>query len=135
MPLDAAILGFTNPWYGEALRSAVRHVLAPGLSIRVPSAPAYVATKWAAFDDRGGRVYYGDADVEDIVTVVAGRADVIREAAVAPDALRVWLAGRTAEFLRADGSADVIAGALPDVWTVPAAVATVRGRFEELARL
>jgi len=110
MPLDAAILGFTNRWYEEALRSATRSALVPGLYLRIPSAPAFLATKWAAFDGRGGGVYLGNADVEDIVTVVAGRAELTAETAAAPAVLRAWLAGRTAEFLRRDEAADVSPG-------------------------
>ena len=135
MPLDEAILGLTNPWYEEALRSATRLALGPGLSIRIPSAPTFLATKWAAFDGRGGGVYLGNADVEDVVTVVAGRPDLLQELAGAPSELRRWLAARTAEFLRRDESADVIAGALPDAWADPAALAIVRGRFEAIAAL
>jgi len=135
MPLDGAILGFSNPWYGEALRSAVVVAIGPELSIRIPSAPAFVATKWAAFDGRGGGVHHGNADVEDVVTVVAGRPDLLQELAGAPAELQRWLAVRTAEFLRCDESADVIAGALPDAWAAPATVAAVRRRFEAIAAL
>jgi hypothetical protein len=135
MPLDEAILGFSNRWYGEALRSAARVPIGTGPSIRIPSAPAFVATKWAAFDGRGGGVYYGNGDVEDVVTVVAGRPDLLQELAGAPDEVQRWLAARTAAFLRRDESADVIAGALPDAWTDPATVAAVRRRFEAIAAL
>jgi len=97
MPLDEAIRGFTNPWYDEALRSAALSALAPALSIRIPSAPAFLATKWAAFDGRGGGMYLGDADVEDIVTVVAGRAELTAEAATAPAALSTDFRGRLSD--------------------------------------
>jgi len=135
MPLDEAILGLSNPWYGEALRSALLVAVEPGLSIRIPSAPAFLATKWTAFDGRGGGVYLGNADVEDVVTVVAGRPGLLQDLDRAPVELRRWLAARTAEFLRRDESADVIAGALPDAWTAPATVAAVLRRFDAIAAL
>ena len=50
--------------------------------------------KRAAFDGRGGGAYLGNADVEDVVTVVAGRPDLLQELAGAPSELRRWLAER-----------------------------------------
>jgi hypothetical protein len=79
-------------------------------------------------------VYLGDADVEDIVTVVAGRAELTREAAAAPATLRDWLAVRTTAFLQRGEAMDVIAGALPDAWAAPDVAAAVRRRFESIAR-
>lgn len=135
MPLDEAILGFSNQWYEEAMCSAVVVAIAPGLSIRIPSAPAFLATKWDAFDGRGGGVYLGDADVEDVVTVVAGRPGLLGEFEGAPVELRRWLGARTAEFLRHDEFADVIGGSLPDAWSVPGLLDLVARRFEAIASL
>jgi hypothetical protein len=54
MPTSETVLGFSNPWYGEASRSATRHILPSGISINLISAPAFLATKLEAFDSRGG---------------------------------------------------------------------------------
>jgi hypothetical protein len=85
-----------------------------------------------AADERGGGTYYGSADVEDIVTVVAGREGLEQDMTGASLELRHWLGARTATFLRQDEAADVIAGALPDAWGAPTTVAEVRKRFEAL---
>src|SRR5690606_29351909 len=53
MPVDAAVLGFSNRWYGEAVATAQRLRLADALTIRVVSAPAFLATKLEAFLSRG----------------------------------------------------------------------------------
>lgn len=63
----------SNPWFEHALRTAslktLRHV-----TVRVVSAPCFVATKLVAFGDRGKGDFYGSHDLEDVVTVVDGRA-------------------------------------------------------------
>ena len=54
MPTTADILGVTNRWYGEATSPAIRRDIAPGLTVRVASAPCFVAMKLEAFAGRGG---------------------------------------------------------------------------------
>ena len=39
MPEDTAILGFTNRWYADALRTASGHMLPDGTEVRVVTAP------------------------------------------------------------------------------------------------
>lgn len=53
MPSEGRILGFTNTWYDYAIKTAVEYVLPDGTSIRLISAPAFIATKLEAFYDRG----------------------------------------------------------------------------------
>lgn len=48
MPTDSAILGFSNPWYPEAMKTATRMRLSDRVEIRVISGPAFVATKLEA---------------------------------------------------------------------------------------
>lgn len=53
MPSEAGVLGFTNPWYGEVLRTAEDYELEPGLVVRIVAATSHLATKWAARRERG----------------------------------------------------------------------------------
>ena len=53
MPADGSVLGFYNAWYGHALDTAVQYDLEPEVTIRIAAAPAFIATKWDAFNDRG----------------------------------------------------------------------------------
>jgi hypothetical protein len=48
MPLAEDVLGFTNQWYGHAFTTARTIQLEPGLAILMVTAPAFLATKWAA---------------------------------------------------------------------------------------
>jgi hypothetical protein len=78
MPTDGTVIGFTNSWYAEAVRSASLHTLPSGRSIRLLSAPLFLATKLEAFRSRG-RGDYLHHDMEDIVNVVDGRNTLLEE--------------------------------------------------------
>lgn len=49
MPTDPSILGFTNRWFADALRTAQPHKLPSGTRIRIVTAPYFLATKIEAF--------------------------------------------------------------------------------------
>ncbi len=95
MPVDPTVLGFTNVWYRGALKSAVR-VDMDGVEILVIDAPHFVGTKLEAFRGRGKRDCYASHDLEDIIALVDGRAELAKELAAAEIGLRDYVAG---EFL------------------------------------
>ncbi|HEX4304846.1 MAG TPA: hypothetical protein VHZ54_02310 [Solirubrobacterales bacterium] len=73
MPTDPDILGFSNPWYEEAISTAATVVLDSGAEIR-PTAPApLVATKLCAWKGRGGGDALASLDVHDVLTLIDGR--------------------------------------------------------------
>jgi len=94
MPVDGSVLGFASRWYPLAVETATRVRLSDDVSISVPSAPAYIATKWDAYLDRGEGDLLASHDLEDVIAVVAGRAEIIDEVRDADDGLRAWLAPR-----------------------------------------
>lgn len=51
MPVEASVLGFTNRWYQYAMQTATPVDLGNGITIRLASAVAFVATKLDAFID------------------------------------------------------------------------------------
>jgi predicted nucleotidyltransferase len=81
MPDDSKILGFSNPWYREALASALTRDLAKDLSIRLISAPCFLATKLTAFLDRGKGDFLASPDLEDLIAVIDGRDSLMAEIA------------------------------------------------------
>lgn len=81
MPTQPDIIGFGNPWYALALQSAQQYRLPSGNTIRLVTAPCFVATKLAAFESRGGGDYVMSHDLEDIIVVIDGRSEIIREIA------------------------------------------------------
>jgi hypothetical protein len=79
MPLDEKILGFSNRWYRDAMKLSVEKELCKGLEIRMITAPFFVATKLAAFNSRGKGDFFGSRDLEDVIAVVDGRAELTEE--------------------------------------------------------
>lgn len=72
------VLNFTNRWYVDAMEAAVSTQLPDGTSIRLITAPFFVATKLEAFYDRGDGDYMHH-DIEDVVNVIDGREEIIRD--------------------------------------------------------
>ena len=74
MPTVKEILGFANRWYPLALETAQPVVLPSGVVIQWIAAPVFIGTKFEAFKDRGQDDAYLSHDLEDIMTVIEGRA-------------------------------------------------------------
>lgn len=98
MPTDEKVLGFTNRWYDLAVRTATTARLPSGLEIRHVTAPLFIATKLESFRDRGGGDYLHH-DVEDILNVVDGRAELADEVLAAPPDVRAFIEEELDELL------------------------------------
>lgn len=133
MPVDGAVFGFGNAWFRHALRRSERYELEPGLPIRIVAAPVFVATKWEAHNDRGRDVWYADADVEDIVRIVAGRPGIEGEILATERDVRAFVSAETRRFLASGVAEDVIAGSLPDAPSVRGLLDRVGERFRSIA--
>jgi len=113
MPTDESILGFANRWYPDALAKAINCALPSGQIIRTLTPAHFLATKFEAFHGRGGNDYWASHDMEDIVCIIDGRAELIAEVASSSDDLRQYL---QTEFtvLRDDPMfAEAVSGFLP----------------------
>ncbi len=89
MPTDSSILGFSNRWYCPALENAQRTKIG-NYEIRVITAPYFLATKLEAFHGRG-KNDFGSHDLEDVVTVIDGRPELVDEVRSAPSDLQKYL--------------------------------------------
>jgi predicted nucleotidyltransferase len=114
MPTDEGVLGFSNRWYGMALRSATSVDLRPGLSIRLVEPTCFVATKLTAFEDRGRSDYLESHDLEDVLSVVDGRPAIVAELAAADSDLRTYVRTVFARLLADDGFINALPGLLLD---------------------
>lgn len=115
MPTRSEIIGFANRWYPDALRHAqvVPLPLQAGLrTIRLITAPYFLATKSEAFVDRGRGDYLGSHDLEDLVAVMDGRPEWIDEVRASDAALRDYLATRFEAWLADPPFLDALAGHL-----------------------
>jgi hypothetical protein len=131
MTQDEDVLGFSNQWYALVLERAIAYQLTPDLEIRIPPAPVFLATKWEAFLNRGEGDHLGSHDLEDIITVVAGRPELPSELRAEEIELRQWLSDRVTEFLDHSDHYYALEGALPDIQLIPELLDEIQDRFRE----
>ncbi len=90
-------------------------VLPGGEQVRAVKAPYFLATKLEAFDGRGERDYLASIDMEDIITLIDGRAEVVDEVAEAAPDIRQFLATRFGNLLQTRSFLDAVSAHLsPD---------------------
>ena len=77
------------------------------------SAPYLLATKPAAFEDRGDEDILLSRDMEDIVAVLDGRPEIVQEVHSSGKRLRRHLANRFASLLQKQRFNDALPGYLP----------------------
>lgn len=114
MPTDETILGFSNRWYAVAIETAQVQRVA-NHEVRIVSPPLFLATKLEAYRGRGGGDLHASHDLEDIVTVVDGRPEIVGEVATADLAVRESIAKEMRLLLGDPNFEDAVAGfLLPD---------------------
>jgi len=113
MPSNPQILGFGNRWFSPAFKRAKSVTLPSGKGIRMLTAPYFLATKLEAFNDRGGGDYLLSTDMEDIVTVLDGRPEIIDEVRRSERKLSDYLAERFSALLKERSFLDALPGHLP----------------------
>ena len=131
VPLDEKVLGFANRWYRAGFANAVRSEPEPGLVLRHLSAPYFLATKFEAFKDRGRNDVYASHDLEDIITVVDGRAELLDEIAQASVDVKTHIVGN----IRALVAHPEIENALPGIVLRPIRATIVLQRLQAIALL
>jgi len=112
MPVEGGPLGLNTVWFAEALASALERTFG-AVKLRLISPPAFLATKIAAFDDRGGNDCYGSHDLEDLLTVIDGRRDIVNEVKCAPEGVAVYIADFFREMLDKPVFLEALSGHLP----------------------
>lgn len=113
MPSQPGILGFHNRWYPLAIETAAQISLPNGMDIRLITAPVFVATKFEAFHGRGNNDYLASHDLEDIITVVDGRPELMPEIDRVHDELRRYIATEINTLLKDRNFLTALAGHLP----------------------
>jgi hypothetical protein len=91
MPTDASVLGFSNRWYPAAIETAQTQVIAV-CDVRIVTPTLFIATKLEAFHGRDANDVFGSHDLEDIVTLVDGRPEIVAEVGGADSAVRAYIA-------------------------------------------
>ncbi len=135
MPTSETVLGFSNPWYTEARRSATRYTLPGGVAINLISAPAFLATKLEAFDSRGGGDMVVSHDFEDIINIVEGRTTLVADIRAASLPLRTHVVQRLAAILADEAFRNTLPGLIAVDELHAQRVTTVLTRLSDVATL
>jgi hypothetical protein len=102
------------------------------LNVRITGAPALLALDWSAY--LASRENPHDSgELADIIALVAGRAELVRELGTSPPELRDFVAGEARRFLEYDGAEHVIHAALPNANRSAAMVQRVAERLRTIA--
>lgn len=131
VPVDAHVLGFANRWYRPGFAAAVSTALDESVSLRHLDAPHFLATKFEAYDDRGGRDVYLSHDLEDIVTVIDGRAELADELKRAEPVLRAHVVKQVRTLL----AHQELPNALPGLLAQPNRAGIVLERLQHIASM
>lgn len=99
MPTSDEILGFANKWYKEAFQNSEHYRIDEDYTIKIFSAPYFIATKLEAFKDRGENDGRFSSDFEDIVYVLNNRTSIWEEMAKANEVLRPYLINEFKQLL------------------------------------
>jgi hypothetical protein len=89
---DEDVLGFSNPWYAHAIKTAIIHYLPSGTQIRAATPPSIVATKIAAWHGRGNNDMLRSLDLHDILVLIDGRGELPDEIAAQTPELQSYIA-------------------------------------------
>ncbi len=135
MPTDARILGFANRWYPQAVASARTLTLPGGPTIRLITAPHFLATKFEAFADRGNEDVLGSHDLEDIINIIDGRTELLDEIAGETPDLRSYLGQRCAALLATPDFDNYLPGLLAQDETLAQRVTVATSRLQSIVAL
>jgi hypothetical protein len=135
MPQAPASLGMNTRWFPEVLRDSVVVDLGHGQVAKVVTPALFLATKLEAFNDRGKNDLYGSHDLEDIVTLVGGRENIVRDVAEAPSEIKRFVSNRFAAILSHADFQDALVGHVPFLVGDTTLRATVAERFRGIVNL
>jgi hypothetical protein len=133
MPTDERILGFSNRWYEPAIASA-QNVEVAGLPIRLITSVHFLATKFEAFRGRGNDDYRGSHDLEDVIAVIDGRPEIVREVESAAADVRSYIASEVGRLLATRAFVDALPGFLHPDAASQGRLSALRDRLAALAR-
>lgn len=133
MPTDPGILGFSNPWYEEAISTAATIALDSGTEIRTATPVLLVATKLCAWKGRGRGDLLRSLDVHDVLMLIDGRPELIEEIVAAPTAIRTYIKDELIDLRTEPNFNYAVEGATASYGPIGADRARlVRDRFETL---
>jgi hypothetical protein len=122
-------------WYPHALATAQTTNLPSGTPIRLVTAPVFLATKFEAFADRGGRDYLFSHDLGDLISVIDGRDELTAECRLAEAQLKSYLRDQFRALLAVPAFIDALPGHLPGDSASQGRLPDLEDKLRQLAEL
>jgi predicted nucleotidyltransferase len=91
MPTNDTSIGFGNIWYPEGYKNAIDHKIDDRCTVKILTAPYFIATKLEAFKGRGKEDGRTSHDFEDIIYVLENRKEIWKEMSPIPGAINEYL--------------------------------------------
>ena len=91
MPTNDPSIGFSNKWYPDGFNQAVDYKVDEHCTIKILSAPYFIATKLEAFKSRGQNDGRTSQDFEDIIYVLENRESIWDEMNNSNDTVKNYL--------------------------------------------
>lgn len=132
MPTSPDILGFANRWYADAVRHAL-DMQRENTSIRVVSAPYFIATKLEAFHGRGAGDYMASHDMEDCIALIDGRHEAVAEVRDADQNVQSYISDEMVKLLDNDDFLEALPGYLPGDIASQQRIPYIRQRMRDMA--
>jgi len=133
MPVDAAILGFSNPFYRTALDAAEPVTLASGRQVPCVTLGYTVVTKVVAFEDRGADDPWLSKDLEDLVALFDSGTGPVAAITSLPDVEQARVRAWAQRFVLDRSAAEWVEGHLSRGPGFSDRVERVLERIEEVA--
>jgi hypothetical protein len=135
MPTDERVLGFRNRWFSEAIPTAQSVRLPSGAIIRLVTPPLFLATKLEAFRARGRGDFLASHDLEDVVTVIDGRRELLGEVQACMPSLRAYIVQEAGALLEESAFVEALPGHLAGDEASQARAPMIRERLHALSQL
>jgi hypothetical protein len=133
MPTDERVLGFANRWFTQAIRTAESVELPSGQMIKLVTPPLFLATKLEAFRGRGGGDFLASHDLEDIITVIDGRHELLDDVRASAAPLRAYIAHEIGALLQNPEFNQALPGHLAGDETGQARLPLIKERLRQLS--
>ncbi len=134
MPTDKKILGFANLWYKDTIQNKIAIKL-EDMNLYHISAPYFIATKLEAFLSRGKDDFWASHDLEDIISIIDGRSELINEICVSDPSLRMFIQNQFNKMINNNQFIEALPGYLPPDTASQERIGLLKKRIDTLATL
>ena len=135
MPVEGTFMGFRGAWFRAVCDRPWLVEVRTGITVRVVRAPELLATKAEAFADRGHRDFVASKDVEDFLSIVNGRPELLDELREAPPDVRRFVCDAIVAWLRDDDFIEALPGHLAGDDASQARISVLLARLRSIAEL